>query len=1422
MKKHGLTDPSEIALAASFKPLPSVLVEGWHNDEVYSKPNVNYTIASNAKIEYCNFSNDSSYVSISNNCVMDNCHFGGTVFLHNTGAIKNGLNLDTTAKLYVYSDIQSGIIIGNKGVVFLQENNSSAIIRSHPDAIVVGGTDNPSFVFGELGGGHVQGKIDFKTGSTFGQWSDVPAIVDAGAVVNLTSGVTMYGVVINYGNLGLYNATFSDVNIKNSGTINGGTDSDHAYITGGTVLSGGILNGVFHFLEGSILKGVTFGTGSQATFKGGIIQGSVIFSATSSIYGNVKNVGVLDFSSGGSGDADVTNQGTIKGGALNTTVWHGRIQNYGPIQGNVQGKISFSSGGSLYGGNVDNGAYLTFEKGSLLTGTVTNNGTLDVSALSRCNAVVKNTGTIKASSTSTVDWTAALSGSGHLQGKFNLLSGSSLTGGTVDANASLTFQKGSSLAGTVTNNGTLDVSADGITIQGKIVNGGSILLGSAYLDASIENSSGAILQAGEASSSYIYSTVSGGHLRGHIDFKGGSNLSGITIDSSADVNLTSGVTAFGTIENYGTFGLYNASLNSAIIENHGVLNGGNDSDHITVSKGNTITGGDLTGIFTFSQGSNLANASFRAGAKATFNNGTISGIITFQKGSSLTGTVMNNGTLDVSALSSCNAVITNTGTIKASSTSTVDWTAALSGSGHLQGKFNLLSGSSLTGGTVDANASLTFQKGSSLAGTVTNNGTLDVSADGITIQGKIVNGGSVLLGSTYLNASIENSSGAILQAGEASSSYIYSTVSGGHLRGHIDFKGGSSLSGITIDSSADVNLTSGVTAFGTIENYGTFGLYNASLNSAIIENHGVLNGGNDSDHITVSKGNTITGGDLTGIFTFSQGSNLANASFRAGAKATFNNGTISGIITFQKGSSLTGTVMNNGTLDVSALSSCNAVITNTGTIKASSTSAINWLGDLSGGIITGKFNVEGNINNLTGKGCDVKMAKSKNITGVVSLDKNSSIDGGTLSAGAKLEITKTTSVSNISFEEGAGLDFVDVNFDEGTSLEVSGNNIFLYDENHTIIWSGTVSDGEQAHYSVENDGNGKTQITYIPCFLAGSMILTESGPKKVENISIGDMVVTFNGNMNLTRKVVWIGRKEIIVDKSLKDDISGYPVRIKKSAFAEDSPCDDLLVTAEHCVFVDNCFVPIRMLVNGDSIFYDKSIKNFTCYHFELEQHCVVSANNLLTESLLRSEGHIFENLITSVKEEKIINECSPPIKINTEAGFVEKIYRRLVERCAGSENQATDTTAISRESCVCLKLPDGRIIHPIKKSVNLYKFKIPGRISKFNILSRSSRPCDIEGVYVDDRRNLGLLMENISIFHSQGFLELKDFFIDQSLNGWNNLEKSRDCRWTTGNAEILLPQDENISDFVLVLHVRDNGTYAPLPRSNATGHLRP
>lgn len=163
-------------------------------------------------------------------------------------------------------------------------------------------------------------------------------------------------------------------------------------------------------------------------------------------------------------------------------------------------------------------------------------------------------------------------------------------------------------------------------------------------------------------------------------------------------------------------------------------------------------------------------------------------------------------------------------------------------------------------------------------------------------------------------------------------------------------------------------------------------------------------------------------------------------------------------------------------------------------------------------------------------------------------------------------------------------------------------------------------------HPVLNNGHslneGQDDGEFDPCFLRGSLIETPEGEVPVEQLCPGHEVYVFENGKKCVRKIIWAGCGFVQVSPDLPDDLARYAVRIVRDALAPDIPSVDLLLTAEHCLYLERAFIPVRMLVNGRSIFYDRTIAAYNYYHFCTEKHSVVRANNVLTETFLDTGNH--------------------------------------------------------------------------------------------------------------------------------------------------------------------------------------------------------
>ena len=317
-----------------------------------------------------------------------------------------------------------------------------------------------------------------------------------------------------------------------------------------------------------------------------------------------------------------------------------------------------------------------------------------------------------------------------------------------------------------------------------------------------------------------------------------------------------------------------------------------------------------------------------------------------------------------------------------------------------------------------------------------------------------------------------------------------------------------------------------------------------------------------------------------------------------------------------------------------------------------------------------------------------------------------------------------------------------------------------------------------------------------PCYLCGTMIETRDGLKAIEKIRAGDMVYTYEGSARVLKPVTWVGSGHHSVRRNRPDDVAGYAIHIVKDALADNIPYKDMRITPEHCLYIDEKFIPARMLVNHHSIRYDYSKTEYTYYHLELEEHGVIKADGVLSESYLNTDNHKnFHNpeKVVQLRQETKdwAQDAAAPLETSREA--VEPVHAHLKQRALhlGMKNMVAPET-ITHSTNLHIITDKGEVIHPqwpVTGNGN-YVFVLPSPVHHVHIISNSSRPCDAIGPFVDDRRNLGVLIETITLFDNRENHYVKAHLETKKLEGWHNQENIP-CRWTDGYA--LLPLDQHV-----------------------------
>ncbi|MBW6397239.1 Hint domain-containing protein [Roseomonas sp. HJA6] len=236
-----------------------------------------------------------------------------------------------------------------------------------------------------------------------------------------------------------------------------------------------------------------------------------------------------------------------------------------------------------------------------------------------------------------------------------------------------------------------------------------------------------------------------------------------------------------------------------------------------------------------------------------------------------------------------------------------------------------------------------------------------------------------------------------------------------------------------------------------------------------------------------------------------------------------------------------------------------------------------------------------------------------------------------------------------------------------TSDTVNFNNVDLYDVGDTdgvrfyaeVTEGASTLDTDVSSMAWNVDGNDAV------CFLAATRIRTPEGERAVEELHIGDHILTADGRAETIR---FIGRQTYSTRFADRETL--YPVRIRAGALAEGVPAADLWVSPHHALHIDGVLVFAKALVNGDTIAQvAPPAEVFTYYNLELDAHEVIVAEGAEVESFAdnvpRTRFHNFAEFAALFPEGREVGEMDVPVVKSVRqvpAATRERILRRAAE----------------------------------------------------------------------------------------------------------------------------------------------------------------
>ncbi len=158
--------------------------------------------------------------------------------------------------------------------------------------------------------------------------------------------------------------------------------------------------------------------------------------------------------------------------------------------------------------------------------------------------------------------------------------------------------------------------------------------------------------------------------------------------------------------------------------------------------------------------------------------------------------------------------------------------------------------------------------------------------------------------------------------------------------------------------------------------------------------------------------------------------------------------------------------------------------------------------------------------------------------------------------------------------------------------------------------------------SGENDFTDPASPIII-CFAKGTLIRTQEGEVPVEELAVGDFVITRDCG---PQQIRWIGSRQLdSVDLAQQPDL--YPIRIDRGALGEGKPSRVLVVSPQHRFSMgspatqllfgqEDVLVSAKHLVNEMTIRRDVTVAEVTYFHILFDSHQIVFSNGSPSESL--------------------------------------------------------------------------------------------------------------------------------------------------------------------------------------------------------------
>ncbi len=299
------------------------------------------------------------------------------------------------------------------------------------------------------------------------------------------------------------------------------------------------------------------------------------------------------------------------------------------------------------------------------------------------------------------------------------------------------------------------------------------------------------------------------------------------------------------------------------------------------------------------------------------------------------------------------------------------------------------------------------------------------------------------------------------------------------------------------------------------------------------------------------------------------------------------------------------------------------------------------------------------------------------------------------------------------------------------------------------------------------------------CFAAGTRILTPYRDTPVQDLRPGDEVLTLRSGAEAVQKIIWTGHRRIDITRHARPE-NVTPVRIMAGALGGGLPENDLVLSPDHCLYIDGWLIEAKTLLNGATIRQDGSQRFISYHHIELARHDIVLAEGVAAETYLgRGDRAMFRGGAALTLHPDFASpardEAVAPLAVD--GPIIRQTRHRLLEHAFAMGFCITQT--------IDLRVKAGlETIRPEPGSGPLcLVFDLARSHHDVELISSAGIPADLTADPAD-RRKLGAAIT--ALYLVTDCRRTKIALNDPAHQGFHPMEKG--FRWTNGAAKITLP----------------------------------